>query len=142
MHLFSEASRALYQSPGILAIGIGDSGLDLSVEVERSGSTGIGRMALLVYDLVVTQLLASREPSPRMLIHDSTVFEGVDSRQIATALEFTAARSQERGFQYICALNSDTVPQADFTPGFRLDPFVRLTLADTPEDACLMGFRF
>jgi uncharacterized protein YydD (DUF2326 family) len=77
-----------------------------------------------------------------MLIHDSTIFDGVDERQEALALESVAKEARERGFQYICTLNSDTVPWHEFSGGFNLNSFVRLRLSDATEDGGLLGIRF
>ena len=55
-----------------------------------------------------------RPASPGFLIHDSTIFDGVDERQRAEALELAASESQAHGFQYICTLNSDDVPRNEF----------------------------
>lgn len=52
------------------------------------------------------------------LIHDSTIFDGVDPWQHAHALELAAAMAAKHGFQSICTLNTDMVPASDFSPGF------------------------
>ncbi|MDX1983398.1 MAG: DUF2326 domain-containing protein [Bryobacteraceae bacterium] len=83
-----------------------------------------------------------RQESPGFLIHDSLIFDGVDERQVALALELAHREAEEAGFQYICALNSDTTPWREFSPGFDLRSFVRLTLDDRSESNCLMGVRF
>jgi uncharacterized protein YydD (DUF2326 family) len=46
------------------------------------------------------------------------------------------------GFQFICTLNSDTVPWMELSPEFDLSSFVRLTLTDATEAGGLVGFRF
>lgn len=140
--LFNANSQALYEAPGTLVIDIGPSGFQFGVEIERSGSQGISSMKVFCYDLMLAQLWADRTPSPGFLVHDSTIFDGVDERQVAHALELAAAQSKARGFQYICALNSDAVPQQDFSSGFDLQPFVRLCLTDATSDGGLLGIRF
>ncbi len=76
-------------------------------------------MKVFCYDLTLIQLRASYADMPGFLIHDSTIFDGVDERQIAKALELAASEAQSRGFQYICTLNSDIVPFNDFSEKFR-----------------------
>ncbi len=91
-----------------------------------------------------TGLSGSQSPqvSPRFLIHDSTIFDGVDERQRAEALELAAAESQAYGFQYICTLNSDYVPRNEFSPEFLIEDYIRLRLTDADVAGCLMGVRF
>lgn len=75
------------------------------------------------------------------LVYDSTMFDGVGSRQIAQALEHAHKKGLETGFQYICAFNSDVVPYDDFNEGFELLDHVRLTLSDSRLEDSLLGFQ-
>ena len=77
-----------------------------------------------------------------VLVHDSTIFDGVDPRQRAHALELAAAMSAKYQFQYICALNTDMVPTHDFSAGFDHETAVRLRLTDTDPSGSLLGFRY
>jgi len=139
---FNANSQALYQAPGMLVIDIGPSGYRFGVEIERSESQGIGSMKVLCYDVMLAQLWSGRDPSPGVLVHDSTIFDGVDERQVAHALELAASQSERHGFQYLCALNSDSIPWGEFSPEFDLDSHVRLTLTDATPDGGLLGIRF
>lgn len=140
--LFNSNSEALYNAPGTLSINLTKTGYKFDVEIERSGSHGIGNMKIFCYDLMLAQLW-SREANPMFpLIHDSIMFADVDERQYAMALELAARESRNRGFQYICTLNSDKLPVKDFTPGFKVDGFVIRTLTDSTEDGGLLGIRF
>jgi uncharacterized protein YydD (DUF2326 family) len=141
--LFNSNSEALYEAPGNLVIDIQPpTGYQFKVEIERSGSQGIGSMKVFCYDLMLAQLWAGKPRSPGILVHDSTIFDGVDERQRALALELAAEESQKRGFQYICTLNSDMIPWQEFSPGFDFTRFVRLSLTDATDDGCLFGIRF
>ena len=140
--LFNANSEALYESPGNLVVEVGATGFRFDVEIIRSGSQGIGNMKILCYDLMLAELWSSRTPSPHMLIHDSLLFDGVDERQIALGLELAERKARECGFQYICTLNSDTIPWKDFSAGFDLRRFVRLTLTDTSAAGSLFGIRY
>jgi uncharacterized protein YydD (DUF2326 family) len=57
-------------------------------------------------------------------------------------LELAARESNEKGFQYICCLNSDSLPTGDFSKEFNVDSYVRLRLTDASEDGGLLGKRF
>jgi uncharacterized protein YydD (DUF2326 family) len=143
IRLFNENSQALYSgAAGSLIIEVQSTGFRFNVEIERSGSQGIESMKVFCYDLTIAELWAKRSPSPKFLIHDSTIFDGVDERQVALALELAERKSREAGFQYICTLNSDTVPWREFSPGFDLNEFVRLRLTDADEAGRLLGVSF
>jgi uncharacterized protein YydD (DUF2326 family) len=89
------------------------------------------------------RITAERGINPGFLIHDSHLFDGVDPRQVLTALQVGDEMSSEYHFQYIVALNSDTLlseqPGADFNPMDFVNP-VRLT--DATENGGLFGIRF
>lgn len=140
--LFNENSQALYQTPGTLAIDVEQTGYKFHIEIERSKSGGIGNMKVFCYDLMLAQLWSERPHSPGFLVHDSIIFDGVDERQRALALELVDRETRKRGFQYICMLNSDMIPTSDFSPDFNFDDFVRLRLTDATEDGGLLGIRF
>ena len=142
IHLFNSNSEALYSAPGNLVVDVVNTGFNFDVEIMRSGSQGIENMKIFCYDLMLAQLWATRRPSSGLLIHDSTVFDGVDERQVAQALELAAIETESRGFQYVCALNSDTLPLDDFSSDFDLGEFVRLRLTDESEAGGLLGIRY
>ncbi len=99
-------------------------------------------MKVFCYDMTIASLWADKSPSPKLVVHDSAIFDGVDERQRALALEVAATEAEARQFQYICTLNSDEVPWAEFTPGFDLRAFVRATLTDATVSGSLLGLRF
>lgn len=143
IRLFNGNSEALYSgAAGSLVIEVAPTGFRFRVDIERSGSQGIENMKVFCYDMTLAQLWAKRDPGPGFLIHDSTIFDGVDERQIALGLEHVASESARAGFQYICALNSDAVPWSEFSSSFNLSDFVRLRLTDSDETGCLLGMRF
>jgi|GEM_PF-762497 len=84
----------------------------------------------------------ARPTTPGFLIHDSTIFDGVDERQRAEALELAASESQAQEFLYFCTRNSDYVPRNEFSAGFRIEDYIRLRLTDADVTGCLMGVRF
>lgn len=141
VRLFNENSQALYEAPGKLVIDVTDKGYDFDVEIERSSSDGVGRMKILCFDLMLLQLMRSQGLMD-FLVHDSILYDGVDSRQRAHALELADRVATENGAQYICMLNSDMIPSADFTEGFNFDQHVRLVLNDREPSGSLLGFRF
>ena len=139
---FNSHSEALYSEPGHLVIQVEHAGFKFDVEIQRAKSGGIIHMKVFCYDLTLAELWAQRRPSPGFLVHDSQIFDGVDERQVALALQRAAAISTEKGFQYICTINSDAIPISEFEDGFSLDEFVRLRLTDKSVEGCLLGVRF
>ena len=142
INIFNANSQALYSAPGDLVVNVADTGFSFDVDIMRSGSQGINNMKIFCYDLMLARLWATKRPSPRFLMHDSTIFDGVDERQIAQSLELAQREADNNGFQYVCALNSNTMPYDEFSPTFDLDDFVRLRLTDESEDGGLLGIRY
>lgn len=144
---FNENSQALYNEPGNLIINISDKGkvidnaYSFDVEIPRSNSEGVGKMKIFCYDLMLVDLFSQRGKID-FLVHDSTMFDSVDSRQTAHALELAYKKVTENDFQYICAFNSDMLPESNFSKYFDISKFIRLTLTDKDAKDCLMGFRF
>ena len=135
-------SEALYQAPGRLVLDVGPKGFTFDVEIERSGSQGIDSMKVFCYDLMLARLWATKKLSPGFLVHDSTLFADVDERQCALALQLAEQVSREEGFQYICTLNSDKLPEEEFPASFDIEKWVRLRLTDDQPEGSLLGFRF
>jgi uncharacterized protein YydD (DUF2326 family) len=139
--LFNESSLALYNVPGNLIINTTENGYEFDVEIQRSSSEGVGKMKIFCYDMMLVELSAEKGGID-FLIHDSSIYDGVDSRQRAHALQYAYNKAEEHGFQYICAINSDMIPYDEFEEEFDLSKFVCLTLGDKEPSDSLMGFHF
>lgn len=142
VRLFNENSQALYKAPGRLVIDITELGFKYDVEINRSGSEGVGKMKVFCFDLMLLQVMAQSPNGLDFLVHDSGLYDGVDERQRALALERATEIAEQTGTQYICTLNSDMVPRAEFSDGFNFDKRVRLTLTDKDPSDSLLGFNF
>ena len=144
---FNENSLALYNNPGNLIINISENGVvkesayKFDVEIPRSNSEGVGRMKVFCYDLMLVDKYC-QNGGIDFLVHDTTMFDGVDSRQVAHALEHANTKGIETGFQYICFFNSDSVPYEDLSDEFVFDDYVRLRLSDKRPEDSLLGFHF
>ena len=139
---FNSYSNAMYSAPGTLSINVSKTGFKFDVKIERSGSQGIGNMKIFCYDLMLAKLWAKKAKSPIFLIHDSIIFDGVDERQKALALQIAESESKKEGFQYICTMNSDAIPRKDFDKDFDFDKYVVKTFTDAKEEGSLLGIRF
>lgn len=141
--IFSSNSEALYEAPGRLVVNVDrESGFRFDVDIPRASSVGISKMKVFCYDLMRAELWSKRAVSPSLLIHDSNIFDGVDERQIALALELAERKTRECGFQYIVCMNSDTIPYERFTQGFDIDKYLCLTLTDDKPSGRLLGIEF
>lgn len=139
---FNRDTQALYETPGRLVIDLTQMGFRFSVEIEKSRSTGVEHMKVFCFDLTLMQLWAERSPNPGFLIHDSLLYDGVDERQKALALDLAAREAERIGWQYICAFNTDELPLSllpEQSPA-RVEPI--LTLTDADEAGMLLGRRF
>ena len=140
---FEELSRSLYERAGSLTIADTPGGPQFEVHISGERSKGITNMQIFCFDLMLTRIGTQRGRWPGFLIHDSHLFDGVDERQVAKALQLGAQRADEDGFQYIVTMNSDSVPTEGFTGGFELqDHVIRTRLTDATETGGLFGFRF
>jgi uncharacterized protein YydD (DUF2326 family) len=104
---------------------------------------GITNMQIFCFDLMLTEIGCKRGYGPGFLIHDSHIFDGVDERQVAKALQLGAERADALGFQYIVTMNSDALPRDGFRHGFDIVPRLLDTkLTDATETGGLFGVRF
>ena len=140
---FEALSESLYERAGSLTIDDTPNGPVFDVHIDAERSRGINNMQIFCFDLMLTEICARRSRSPGFLIHDSHLFDGVDERQVAKALQLGADLAETVGFQYIVTMNSDSVPKEGFRSGFDVsDYFVRAKLTDQTETGGLFGFRF
>lgn len=139
---FQNASNALYDEAGSLVIDAGDNGPTFDVNIHGAQSRGISNMQVFCFDMMLMRLCASQGIGPGFLIHDSHLFDGVDTRQTARALQVGAETANELGFQYIVTMNSDLMPR-DFPDNFSVEPYVLpVRLTDATDDGRLFGIRF
>ncbi|MBS1677916.1 MAG: DUF2326 domain-containing protein [Actinobacteria bacterium] len=139
---FNSNTEALYEAPGRLIIDITDKGFDFDVKIDRSESHGVSNMKIFCFDLMLMQLWAARSVGPGFLFHDSSIFDGVDSRQVAAALELADKEATRLGFQYICSLNSDDLPRSDLEDDSPVLEKVAIELRDDDPSGMLLGIEF
>lgn len=140
---FEGLSESLYERAGSLTIADTPAGPKFEVHIDAERSKGITNMQIFCFDLMLTELGVRHGRSPGFLIHDSHLFDGVDERQVAKALQLGAERAERTGFQYIVTLNSDSMPREGFSRGFDVERHVIGTrLTDATETGGLFGIRF
>ena len=144
IRIFGEFARNLYEDGGMLVIDATENGPSFEFDLQGGRSRGIGNMKIFCFDLMLARLCADRGIGPGFLIHDSHLFDGVDERQVARALQLAAKVANTDGFQYIVTLNSDSIPSSEwFESGFDIDSYMMQTvLDDRTIDGGLFGIRF
>jgi uncharacterized protein YydD (DUF2326 family) len=140
---FEDVSSRLYEKAGSLVVSETRDGPKFEVRIQGQKSKGVSSMQVFCFDIALMRITVERGINPGYLIHDSHLFDGVDPRQVLTALQVGHEMSSEYSFQHIVALNSDTLlsekPSDDFSPMDFVNP-IRLT--DATEDGGLFGIRF
>ena len=140
---FEDLSQSLYERAGSLTIADTKNGPRFEVHIDAERSRGITSMQIFCFDLMLVEICAEQGRFPGFLVHDSHLFDGVDERQVAKALQLGAERAERNGFQYIVTLNSDAIPTEGFSGGFDVRNHVLNTkLTDATEDGGLFGIRF
>ncbi|WP_258953423.1 DUF2326 domain-containing protein [Lentzea californiensis] len=142
--IFERLSQRLYadQQHDRLVVNATDNGPEITATIPRGRSKGITNMQVYCFDLDLITLWSRKERGPGFLVHDSHLFDGVDERQRASALQVGAEYAAAEGFQYIVTLNSDETPN-ELPDGSAIEDFVlpeRLT--DHGDDGGLFGLRF
>lgn len=139
---YEQTSKRLYEDAGSMLVDETSNGPVFRFEIHGSRSEGIKNMQIFCFDMMLMRLCAQRGIGPGFLIHDSHLFDGVDGRQIISALRVGAETAEELGFQYIITMNEDDAFK-ETEEGFDLNDYVLdVKLTDATEDGGLFGIRF
>jgi uncharacterized protein YydD (DUF2326 family) len=119
--------------------------LKVTPHVSGDASTGVRSVETFMLDIVCLISAIKSNRAPRILVHDSHLFDAIDSRQIASCLNIGARLAEQYGFQYVVTLNSDFIDlvEAQSDGAFNAEPYIVSTrLTDATDDGGLFGFRF
>src|SRR3546814_11699951 len=86
-------------------------GPQFDVHIDGQRSKGITNMQIFCFDLMLTEISRKQGRGPGFLLPDSHLFDGVDERPVAKALQLGAERAEAAGFQYIVTMSYDVLPQ-------------------------------
>ena len=145
INIFHELAVSLYgdKAQANLKIESTKKGLVVEPTIQGIRSEGIRSMLIFCFDLMLTILMTRQGRGPGFLAHDSHLFDGVDERQAAIALETAGNYAKKEGFQYIVTMNSDFFSTLhDFSDDFYINDYVLETRLTDEEDGGLFGFRF
>lgn len=142
--LFNNHTKSLYGDKinGNLVINITKDGYDFNISIPKSDGDGVSKMTIFAFDLMLLEVQKAQGRGLDFLIHDSMLFDGVDSRQVASALELAEKVCSDNNLQYICAFNSDDIPYDEFEDDFYLDENIVLRLSDIDSSGSLLGIDF
>ena len=116
--------------------------LKIVPHIDSQDSRGIGNMVIFCFDLTISVIAHRAGRGPDFLVHDSHLFDGVDERQVARAMQLAREVTQTEGIQYIATMNSDDLSKAidrGFDPAGSVIP---PELNDQYEDGGVFGFAF
>jgi uncharacterized protein YydD (DUF2326 family) len=141
--LYAELSNEVSERSSILEIEPTNKGLSMAINGGPDKSKGIREQQIFCFDMLLAVMQAKRGNKLGFLVHDSHLFDAMDERQVANAIEAGARLSDEHGFQYIITMNSDRIPYGDFSEGFDFaSHIIEPRLTDDTEAGGLFGFRF
>lgn len=142
---FEDISSKLYEEAGSLHIGESLNGPTFEVKIHGEQSKGIRNIQIFCLDMTIMSLMVGSGRGPRFLVHDSHIFDGVDERQVAKAIEIGREMAESLGFQYIVTMNSDsfTGVSQNFVNKEKIAPCIlSVHLTDESETGGLFGMRF
>lgn len=145
--LFGELGAEIYtdREASLLVAPSAKGLLSVGPRISGDASTGVRSVETFMLDMICTIAAIRVGRAPRILVHDSHLFDAIDGRQVASCLNIGARLAEQHGFQYIVTLNSDflTSVEAQSEGAFDAEPHIlspRLT--DETEAGGLFGFRF
>jgi len=145
--LFGELGAEIYTDrEANLLIEPTDKGvLKVTPYLSGDASMGVRNVETFMFDMVCLVSAIKNDRAPRILVHDSHLFDSIDGRQIASCLNIGARLAEQHGFQYVVTLNSDFINlvEAQSDGAFDAEPYIMSTrLTDETDEGGLFGFRF
>lgn len=141
--IVAETISALYgDRAGRFVVEATENGPEFRISIEGDRGGGISHMEVFCFDLTLFKVVGARLGGPTFLLHDSHLFDGVDERQIAIALQL-GQRAAGTNAQYIVTMNSDIFDRLPLPDDVdRQEVVLPTRLSDETETGGLFGFRF
>lgn len=128
---------------GEFVVEAADSGPNFRITIQGDRGGGISNVEIFCLDLALLFFTSKDGRGPRFLIHDSHLFDGVDERQIAHALNLGSQVANAVRAQYIVTMNSDVFERLPLSDSLAPEDCVLpARLSDLDENGGLFGFRF
>ncbi|MEZ8311273.1 DUF2326 domain-containing protein [Vibrio splendidus] len=81
---------------------------DIETYIQKDGSEGVGEVKIFCYDMLLFEL---NSDLLGFVAHDSTLFNGVDLRQIKMMFKITLEMCEQHNLQYFVNINKDVYEQ-------------------------------
>ncbi|GAB3158347.1 hypothetical protein GCM10027059_02930 [Myceligenerans halotolerans] len=145
--LFEELGSEIYtdREANLLVEPTNRGVLKVTPYLSGDASTGVKSVETFMFDMVCLISAIKNTRAPRIVVHDSHLFDAIDGRQIASCLNIGARLAEQHGFQYVVTLNSDFIDlvETQSDGAFDAGPYIMSTrLTDATDDGGLFGFRF
>lgn len=128
---------------GEFVVEAADSGPNFRITIQGDRGGGISNIEIFCLDLALLFFTSRDCRGPRFLIHDSHLFDGVDERQVALALNLGSQVADSVRSQYIVTMNSDIFDRLPLPESLdREDIVLPVRLSDLDDKSGLFGFRF
>lgn len=116
--VIADAISELYDDrSGGFVVEATNNGPEFHITIEGDRGGGISNIEVYCLDMALLKLVSKRFGGPGFLIHDSHLFDGVDERQIASALLIGQKATAGRGLQYVVTMNSDIFDRLPLSDG-------------------------
>jgi uncharacterized protein YydD (DUF2326 family) len=140
---YSKFAYRLYGSrrPASLSIEPTKFGYKFTPFIGGDASEGVRSMAMFCFDLTMSVHAWRAGKGPDFLVHDSHLYDGVEGRQLANALELASDVAESENMQYVVCLNSDDMNKA-VADGFSARYHQAAKMTDAYENGGLFGVRF
>lgn len=144
MALFSRLGDEIYtdRSVSLLIEPTSKGSLRITPKIDGDASTGISEVKIFLLDMVCLISAIRIDRAPRILVHDSLLYDSMDDRQVASCLNIGARLADKHGFQYIVTMNSDRLDSVAQEGFDRRDYVIDPVLTDKGNSGGLFGFRF
>ncbi len=141
--MFSSFAYRIYggQRPASLNIEPSRSGYRFLPTIGGDSSEGVRSIAIFCFDLTMTVTALRSGRGPDFLVHDSHLYDSIEARQVASALNLAAEVASKEGFQYIVSINSDDLEKAH-REGLGATYHESARMTDAYDSGGLYGVRF
>ena len=139
---FEMISSTLFEKTGLLTVENTSNGISIDVSKQGDKSKGIKSMQIYCFDVSMLSLLRENGEHIDLLVHDSHLFDPVDSRQVAHALTTGKEFAEEFKFQYVVTMNSDEIPYDYIPEDFDLEASIINPRLSDADEGGLFGIRF
>src|ERR1035437_2459800 len=141
--MYSAYAYRIYggQRPANLSIETSRNGYRFAPTIGGDSSEGVRSISIFCFDLTMAVTARRLGHGPDFLVHDSHLYDSVEARQVASALNLASEVAIEEGIQYIVTINSDVLEKAQHE-GFTAKFHESARMTDAYQPGGLFGIRF